>query len=454
VRALAAIGGLAVVARLVYGTAFETYDPLWSLIWGRQLTRGELPDLDAVAVAPTSHPLANLFGAVGSLFGQGGTEFLEVLSFLSLGLLGWASYRLGRALFGAAVGVGFAFIAVTRPPIVFETLETIIDVPFLGLVMWAAALEAERPRRGWPVLALLALAGLLRPEAWLLSAAYVVYLSVGRPLREAAAWALAAASAPVVWFTFDLLSTGDPFHSLHGTQELAGVLGRPRGADTALLTLPRYLEFVMGEPLLWTGLAGVLAGLAFLYRQSLLPAGILALGLLSFLALGVAGLPLLYRYVFVPALMLCLFAAVALGGWLYLERGRTRRIWLVAAAPVAALLAFLWVPPEVDRLRDGSEQAEQIAARQGALRELLELDSVRTLLRSCLPIYVDGGLERPIVAYRLDVPPDSIRTGRVSAQAASAVFSRLHPPDAGLRRHAANGEWAVYTMDCGARSGA
>jgi hypothetical protein len=444
---------LAVVARLVYGTAFETYDPLWSLVWGRQLARGELPDLDAVAVAPTSHPLANLFGAVGSLFGQGGTEFLEVLSFLSLGLLGWASYRLGHALFGAAVGIGLAFTALTRPPIVFETLETIIDVPFLGLVMWAAALEAERPRRGPPVLALLALAGLLRPEAWLLSAAYVVYLSAGRPLREAATWALAAATAPVVWFSFDLLSTGDPFHSLHGTQELAGVLGRPRGADTALLTLPRYLEFVMAEPLLWTGLAGVLAGLAFLYRQSLLPAAILALGLLSFLALGVAGLPLLYRYVFVPALMLCLFAVIALAGWRYLTPGRARRTWLVAAGPVAALLAVLWVPPEVERLREGSEQAGRIAARQGALRELLERDTVRTVLRSCLPIYVNGGLERPIVAYRLDVPPASIRTGRVSEQPASAVLSRLAPPDARLRRRAANDEWAVYTLDCGARSG-
>ena len=38
------------------------------------------------------------------------------------------------------------------------------------------SLEVKRPRAGWPVLALLALAGLLRPEAWLFSAAYVVWL--------------------------------------------------------------------------------------------------------------------------------------------------------------------------------------------------------------------------------------------------------------------------------------
>ena len=35
-----------------------------------------------------------------------------------------------------------------------------------------AALEAERPRRGTVVFALLACAGLMRPEAWLLSGLY------------------------------------------------------------------------------------------------------------------------------------------------------------------------------------------------------------------------------------------------------------------------------------------
>ena len=36
----------------------------------------------------------------------------------------------------------------------------------------------QRPRAGWPVLALLALAGLLRPEAWLFSVAYWLYLAL------------------------------------------------------------------------------------------------------------------------------------------------------------------------------------------------------------------------------------------------------------------------------------
>src|SRR4051794_35037997 len=106
---------------------------MWSLVWGRELARGELPHLETVE-APTSHPLANLLGGLASLFGQGGTEFLELVSFLSLGLLGWARFRLGRTLFGPAVGLVLAALVLTRAPIVFETLETLIDIPFLGLV--------------------------------------------------------------------------------------------------------------------------------------------------------------------------------------------------------------------------------------------------------------------------------------------------------------------------------
>ena len=44
--------------------------------------------------------------------------------------------------------------------------------------MWAAALEAERPRRGTVVFVLLACAGLMRPEAWLLSGLYWLWCIV------------------------------------------------------------------------------------------------------------------------------------------------------------------------------------------------------------------------------------------------------------------------------------
>src|SRR5205823_3286591 len=67
---------------------------------------------------------------------------------------------------------------------------------------------------GAPVLALLALAGLLRPEAWAFSALYWLLLVAWRPAprsrRELAGLTLLAASAPLIWLASDLAITGDP----------------------------------------------------------------------------------------------------------------------------------------------------------------------------------------------------------------------------------------------------
>ena len=49
----------AAVLRLVAGPGLVNYDTLYTLVWGRQLAHGTLPDL-SVAIAPTPHPLATL----------------------------------------------------------------------------------------------------------------------------------------------------------------------------------------------------------------------------------------------------------------------------------------------------------------------------------------------------------------------------------------------------------
>ena len=83
-------------------------------------------------------------------------------------------FRFAKAVFGEPVGWICALLLLSRLDYGFLAARGYIDVPFLALVVWAAALEAERPRRGGAVFALLAAAGLLRPEAWLLSGAYAL----------------------------------------------------------------------------------------------------------------------------------------------------------------------------------------------------------------------------------------------------------------------------------------
>ena len=86
--------------------------------------------------------------------------------------LAWGSFRVGEACFGLWPGLAAAAFVASSFAFLLYAARAYVDVPFLALVLWAAALEARAPRRGVPVMAVLAVAGLLRPEAWVLAGAY------------------------------------------------------------------------------------------------------------------------------------------------------------------------------------------------------------------------------------------------------------------------------------------
>src|SRR2546421_458427 len=82
---------------------------------------------------------------------------------------------LGSVLAGGAGAVA-ALVLLTRVPILSYGVRAYVDVPYLLLVLGALLVESRRRRAGAPVLWLLALAGLLRPEAWAFSGLYWLYL--------------------------------------------------------------------------------------------------------------------------------------------------------------------------------------------------------------------------------------------------------------------------------------
>ena len=176
------VGGTVVALLLLFPPGFPNYDTIYSLLWGRELAEGLSPDRGAV-LPPTPHPLAELFGLVTSVFGEGAVDLTMVVAYLALGLVGYLVYRLGSLWFDRPIGAVAALIVLTRAPFLSNGLRAYVDLPYIALVLAALVIETRRPRAGWPVLALLALAGLLRPEAWLFSLAYLVYLlfDFGRP---------------------------------------------------------------------------------------------------------------------------------------------------------------------------------------------------------------------------------------------------------------------------------
>ena len=192
---------------------------------------------------------------------------------------------------------------------------------------------ARHGRDGWAAPLLLATAGLLRPEAWLLAFAWAAWAAPARRRATASGSRRSRSPRPPLWAAQDLAATGDPFFSLHATRDLAAQLARPRGLEDALRLAPASLRATLTEPVVWLGLAGAAVALVRLDTITFLPAAVAGLGLVTFLVLGIAGLPVLTRYLLLPATMLALWCAVAAAGFTVPARAARCRGGSVAPAP-------------------------------------------------------------------------------------------------------------------------
>jgi hypothetical protein len=462
--ALVAVAALAGVLLLAYGPGFVGYDGVDALVWGSQLADGDKPDLEAPS-SPTPHPVVNALTTALAPLGDGARTALMALSLIALAALGAAAFAFGRQLFGTAAGALLALIVVTRDLVVNGYYQALPDPAFLALVLAAATLVARDPRgeRPWSVLGLLGLAGLIRPEAWLLGGAYAVWAGLRRAPRDRAVLLAAAAAPALTWMACDLALTGDALHSLHGTSSAAERIGRPREIGTALRSGPGYLLDILHPAVLWIGLAGAVAALFTFYERALLPFALLCLGLIGFGVLGVAGLPLLQRYFYVPAVAIALFAAVVLVGWRDLPPGRSRTAWMAAAAVAAVLLVAGAIDDvqRLDRLRDFTSERRRL---ESALQDAVQSPGARTALHDCPPVAVPDQLMTPLVAFWSGLRPgddvNALRLGflRGGSAVAPSRFARrpwtLDPRDSGrrggrppasFRPVGGNAAWGVYS---------
>jgi hypothetical protein len=480
IRFAAGVLAGAVALRLLTGPGLVNYDTLYALVWGRQLASGTLPDLD-VAIAPTPHPLATLAAIVLSplsalradgLHGELATIAVLALAFTALALLGWVVFSLGREWFNDAAGVVAAAIVLTRVPVLDFGARAYVDIPYLVLVLGALLVETRRPRSGAPVLALLALAGLLRPEAWLFSAAYLVWLlwpgvrssargggprrSVG--WRDAAPLVVLAASGPLLWMLHDLLLTGEPLHSLTGTRDNTALLGRVTGLDSVPGALPRRLGEILREPVLLAAAGGGLLALLW-HRDRHVRLGALA-GLLTvaaFCVLAAAGLAVITRYLLLTATLLAIFAGAGTFGWLDVARGSPQRMWWARFGALALVALVVFVPDQarrVERLRNALSTQEAIQTQLAAV--------VRPGL-PCRPAAVPNRRPIPLLALWLELDPIEIAdaqsrppgTGTYLMPATPEVARdyildrrdrdrRVPAPPQGFERLRANAGWILY----------
>lgn len=498
------VAAVAAVLLLVFPLGFPNYDTIYALLWGRELGEGLSPDRGA-ALPPTPHPLAELFGLVTSPFGSGAIDLTMVVAYVSLGLVGYLVYRLGSLWFDRPIGVVAALIVLTRAPFLSNGLRAYVDLPYITLVLAALVIETRRPRAGWPVLALLAAAGLLRPEAWLFSLAYLAYLLLdfnqlfkargdqgktshqegdgvplepadtqkrglirprfvgarGTPAPSIATLIALTLAAPILWALFDWITSGSPTYSFTGTRETVDTLARQTGPVDLILYGPRRL----GEVLQWPGMVGaaggVTLGLAFLRKRSEIgvAAAVLALG--AFAILACAGLAIIPRYTMLAAAILAVFVALALLGWRLLDADHPwRRAWQ-AFAVLVVLMFVAWGPNQYDLLSRVDTDLANQSEIETDLGDLADSGAFEPL---CLPISVPNHRAVPRLAFDLNVRPSQIVSSSEQRQPRRGYFldpatpfvihnfildpndpARLNttaPP--GFRRVAGNESWLLY----------
>jgi hypothetical protein len=422
--AAVALGVLAVVVLWLAVPTFPNYDAYYHLVWGRELLDGRAPGFEAYA-APTQHPLYIAVAAVVGLAGTGADRALVALTLLALVALTWATWRAGRALFGPWPGALAALFVGSSFAFLLYAVRAYVDVPFLALVLGAAAWELERGGRGrlGPMLLLVA-AGLLRPEGWVLAGLYALWSLPGRSWGRRAAFLALAATPPLLWAAVDLAVTGNPLHSLNATSELADELGRPRGLAEVPGSFVAFVADVARPPVALAGVLGVALAVRLLgWRRLVVPLALLVAGAVTFVGAGLAGLSILPRYLTVPVIALCLFAGYAVAGFTTLPEGhpwRTRwRNGAVGAVVVGA--AFLFVQlPSFGRLGD------ELTFVQGIHRDL------EALLAE--PAVAQAGGCGPLSFPNYRLVPDARWLRDASAQeiVARSAFPRSARPERGV----------------------
>jgi hypothetical protein len=413
------------LALLVLGAAlgfallptFPNYDSYYALLWGRDALHAKTP-LFHVYRAPTEHPLAIAFGALLSIFGRSADRLLVAATIASFVGLAAGLYRLSRLTFTPVVGAIAVALLCTRFDFPFLAARGYVDIPYLALVVWAAVLEVERPRRGAPVLGLLAAAGLLRPEAWVISGLYFLWCARPASWPQRLRFAALAAIGPALWAGVDLTVTGDPLYSLHSTSGLADELGRAKGLSGVPGATASFLIRLDKVPVLIGAGAGLAAAVYLCPRRVVVPLALLVVGLGTFAMVGVAGLSVIDR----------------LGGWSMLRRrSRLRRAWALGAV---ALLVY-GVAFTATTLNPGHFDTE-LGFRgdsHRSLQALLSNRAVRAAFR-CGPISVPNHKLIPDIRWLLGLGP----RGVIARSEARALAGR---GDQRLQRRLARGV-AVY----------
>jgi hypothetical protein len=212
---IAGVGGAVFLWRTLTWQPAVRVDGWAYAAWGQALARGERPLFDLSATTPK--PLAALIGFL--VVPLPPERAFAVVAALALGALAASLFAVAYREGGAAAA---AISVVTL--LVGAQLNVVVAFGYIDAVVSALVL-AGVALRGRLRIATLILAGLLRPEAWVLAAVAGFSETAGSLGRRASGALLAGLVAPVLWVLSDLALIRDPLGTLHWQSQRRRELG-------------------------------------------------------------------------------------------------------------------------------------------------------------------------------------------------------------------------------------
>ncbi|HEX6742808.1 MAG TPA: hypothetical protein VF087_01305 [Solirubrobacteraceae bacterium] len=382
------------------------YDAWAWTVWGRQLAHLDL----ATTAGPSFKPLPvlalaplSVLGAATPVVWMGLMRAAAVLSLL-------LAYRLGARLAGPLAGA-VAALSLALSADLYRTALLGSAEPVLIALTLGAADRHLAGRRDW-ALVLVSLAGLIRPEAWVLLGAYGIFVWQREPgLRPLAAAAVIL--PPVLWLGMDWIGSGDPLHA--SSTATSATEGSAANAKVPAVEVVRRAADAIIVPTLILAAVGVAFAARRRDRPVLSLAG-LALGWIAVVAImAEVGFTGTRRYLAAPAAALCVVAGVGFVRLLEAVRERRARIALGVAVALAALApALLRAREDARMLSVARSQADQ---RHELVRAVDRAGGRAAVLRPGRPA-VNPWMQTAL-AWELDVPLSGVQ--------ATWSSSRRHP---------------------------
>lgn len=428
---------LSVVSLL--GPAQPTYDPWAWILWGREITQGDL----VTTYGPSWKPLPVLFTTPFALLGDSAAPAAWLVVARTGGLLAiFVAYRLAARLGGWPAGVIAGAALLVSDDFVRHFARGNSEGLLVALCLCAVALHADGRRT--PAFSLGFAAALLRPEVWPFFGLYGLWLAVREPRRRRLVGAAFLATA-VLWFLPEYVGSGDLLR--------AAERARQANPDSAAFAERPFIEVLRRAAglLVWPVWAGALVALGLALRgrrggrggRTVLSlaavAAVLMIGVGLMTEVGFAGN---LRYVALPVALVCVLAGV---GWTWLV-GELRKLrGARAALAVGAALALASAPSAVAAARDFAGSLSELELEAAVYEDLdraIAASGGAEAANDCGRV-VTGPYEVQVLAWKLDrhgaeVAVDGGPPGTVFALRAHALSRDERFPVA-----ASTGHWVV-----------